>query len=92
LESLKEPLRRESYAKYELTRKTIFSEKLTAVTVFHGLFWGIKLDLAVPTYQKYVNTLSHDSGDVKNIENELITKKIQVFETRRKIYNSISFY
>lgn len=55
-----------------------------------GLFWRIKLDLAVPTYQKYVSMLSHDSGDIKNIENELRTKKIQAFEIRRNIYNSNS--
>jgi len=59
---------------------------------FQGLFWGVSRHLAVPNYQKYISMLSHDSGDIKNIENELITKKIQVFETRRKIYNSISFY
>jgi hypothetical protein len=58
---------------------------------FHGLFRGLKLDLAIPTYQKYINTLSHDRGDIKNVENELITKKIQVFEIRRYIYISISF-
>ena len=59
---------------------------------FHGLFRGLKHDLAVPTYQKYVSMLSHDSGDVKNIENELITTKIYTFETRRTIYIFDSFY
>ena len=34
--------------------------------------------------------LSHDSGDIKNVENKLIAKKIQVFEIRRYIYNSFS--
>ena len=30
--------------------------------------------------------LSHDSGDIKNIENKLITTKIYTFETCRTIY------
>ena len=47
---------------------------------------SIKLDLAIPTYQKYVSMLSHDSGNVKNVENELKTTKIYTFETRRTIY------
>ena len=42
---------------------------MLAVSVFNGLFRGVKLDLAVPTYQKYVNMPSHDSGDIKNVEN-----------------------
>ena len=58
---------------------------------FSGLFRGLKLDLAVPTYQKYISMLSHDSGDIKNVENELITKKIQAFELRRIYIFSISF-
>ena len=36
--------------------------------------------------------LSHDSGDIKNVENKLIAKKIQVFEIRRNLYNFDSFY
>ena len=50
----------------------------------------IKLDLAVPTYQKYVSMLSHDSGDVKNVENKLKTTKIYTFETRRNIYSFVT--
>ena len=34
--------------------------------------------------------LSHDSGDIKNVENELITKKIQAFELRRFVQLSFS--
>ena len=58
---------------------------------FSGLFRGLKLDLAIPTYQKYISILDYLRGDIKNIENGLITKKIQVFEIRRYIYFSISF-
>ena len=47
---------------------------------------SIKLDLAVINCQKHVSMLSHDSGDIKNIENELKTTKIYTFETRRTIY------
>ena len=36
--------------------------------------------------------LSHDSGDIKNVENKLITKKIQEFEIRRNLYTFDSFY
>ena len=40
-------------------------------------------NLVDPTYQKYVNTLSHDSEDIKNIENDLITKKPRALEVIR---------
>ena len=40
-------------------------------------------NLVDPTYQKYVTTLSHDSEDIKNVENDLITKKPQALEVRR---------
>ena len=49
-------------------------------------------NLVDPTYQKYVTTLSHDSEDIKNIENDLITKKPQALEVIRvnKILLSIT--
>ena len=53
---------------------------------------SIKLDLAILNCQKHVSMLSHDSGDIKNIENGLITKKIYTFEIRRNLYNFDSFY
>ena len=52
---------------------------------------SIKLDLAVLNCQKHVSMLSHDFGDIKNVENELITIKIYTFETRRNIYSFDNF-
>ena len=63
----------------------IYSENSLLLNSFHGLFRGVKLDLAILTYQEYVNMPSHDSGDIKNVENKLITKKIQAFEIRRNM-------
>ena len=40
-------------------------------------------NLADPTYQKYITTLSHDSEEIKNVENDLITKKLRALEVRR---------
>ena len=36
--------------------------------------------------------LSRDSGDIKNVENELIMTKIYTFQIRRNIYTFDSFY
>ena len=84
LESLKSDLRRESYDFSNITDENYYLLKIYLLSHdFQGQIWGVKLDLAVPTYQKYINTLPHDSGDIKNVENELITKKIQAFELRR---------
>ena len=91
LESLKSELRRKSYAIFNFDDENYFLKNTLLLSRFHGLFWGLKLDLAVPTYQKYISMLSHDSGDIKNVENELITKKIQAFELRRFLQFSISF-
>ena len=68
-------------------RRKLYFQKFSLLSDFlHGLFWSIKLDLAVPTSQKYISMLSQDSGDIKNMESELITKKIQAFEIRRNLY------
>ena len=66
--------------------------KLTAVHCFHGWKRAFYRKLADPTYQKYISTLSHDSEDIKNIENGLITKKLWALEVRRfyKILLSIT--
>ena len=86
LKSQKSDLRRERYAIFNFYDENYFLKNSLLLNSFHGLFRDVKLDLAIPTYQKYVNMPSHDSRDIKNIENELITKKIQVFEIRRYIY------
>ena len=92
LESLKSELRRKRYASFKINNENYFLKNYLLSHDFQGPIWGVKLDLAVPTYQKYISMLSHDSGDIKNVENELITKKIQAFELRRiYIYISISF-
>ena len=51
---------------------------------------ALNFDLIFLTCQKDVSTLSYDSGDIKNIENELITTKIYTFETRRNIYSFVT--
>ena len=47
-------------------------------------FWstnrGVRRNLEEPNYQKYISICQYDSGDINNIENELITTKIQAFE------------
>ena len=48
---------------------------------------GLYRHLADPNYQKYITTLSHDSGDIKNVGNGLITKKLQAFEHGRNLYH-----
>ena len=67
----------------EVNDEKLFFWKSFADEQLSRAILGIKLDLAVPTYQKYVNTLSHDSRDIKNVQNKLKTKKIQAFEIRR---------
>ena len=72
-----------------LTTKTIFWKFYLLSYDFQWAIWGVKLDLAIPNYQKYISMLSHDSGDIKNVENKIITTKIYTFQNRR---NSIYFH
>ena len=73
-------------------RRDKLSENLVQSTLFHSCKMAVFRNLVDPTYQKYVTTLSHDSEDIKNIENDLITKKPQALEVRRfyKILLSIT--
>ena len=66
-------------------RQYKLSEKLVQSTLFLSSKMAVFRNLVDPTYQKYVNTLSHDSEDIKNIENDLITKKLQAIEIGRNI-------
>ena len=72
-------------------RQYKLSEKLVQSTLFHSSKMAVFRNLVDPTYQKYVNTLSHDSEDIKNVENDLITKKPQALEVRRFYKLLLSF-
>ena len=71
--------------------KNRFSENSLLMNSTHVHKLSLKLDQTFLTCQKDVSTLSYDSGDIKNIENELITTKIHTFETRRNIYSFDNF-
>ena len=64
-------------------RRYKISEKQVQSTLFYSCKMAVSRNLVDPTYQKYVTTLSHDSEDIKNVENDLITKKLRALEVRR---------
>ena len=69
---------RRRYARYKLKVQNRFLKISLLMNSTHDPKSAPNIDLTFSTCQKDVSTLFYDSGDIKNIENELITTKIHI--------------